>query len=92
MSSSSHRDNKSVFVKMPGTRLQVWRGSKTKTSGGLRKADLKKNKRGKIVSKKVSAKQTSKSNLGVDLRSKTGTKRKLKSKKKPNVVFIHRYK
>merc|ERR1719222_1140068 len=33
----------------------VWRGSKEKTSGGLKKGDLMKNKDGKIVSKKLSA-------------------------------------
>ena len=35
-----------------GTKLQVWNGTKEKTSGGLTKNDLVKNKRGKIVSKK----------------------------------------
>merc|ERR1719488_27326 len=33
---------------------QVFRGSKSKTSGGLTRGDLIKNKRGKIVSKKKS--------------------------------------
>merc|ERR1712226_1668220 len=33
----------------------VFRGSRTKTSGGLKKTDLKKNKSGKIVSAKMSA-------------------------------------
>mmetsp|Transcript_11515 Transcript_11515/g.21618 ORF Transcript_11515/g.21618 Transcript_11515/m.21618 type:complete len:102 (-) Transcript_11515:227-532(-) len=37
----------------------VFRGSKAKTSGGLTKADLKKNKNGKIVSKKASARAKS---------------------------------
>merc|ERR1712176_1578667 len=32
----------------------VWKGSKAKTSGGLKKSDLKKNKNGKIVSIKRS--------------------------------------
>ena len=36
-------------------RLRVWNGSMEKTSGGLRKCDLKKNKRGLIVSKRASA-------------------------------------
>ncbi len=36
-------------------RLQVWRGNLKQTSGGLKKRDLKKNKDGKIVSKKASA-------------------------------------
>ena len=33
-------------------KLKVWKGLKKKTSGGLTKKDLMKNKRGKIVSKK----------------------------------------
>merc|ERR1712187_469837 len=33
----------------------VFRGSKEKTSGGLKKSDLIRNKRGKVVSKKASA-------------------------------------
>ena len=32
--------------------LMVWRGKLEKTNGGLKKRDLMKNKRGKIVSKK----------------------------------------
>ena len=36
-------------------RMEVWRGTRLQTSGGLRKSDLIKNKRGKIVSKKASA-------------------------------------
>ena len=42
---------------MPSSRqrLEVWRGNRLKTSGGLTKADLVKNKRGKIVSKKKSS-------------------------------------
>tara|TARA_Y100000992_G_scaffold254883_1_gene187927 strand:- start:2 stop:367 length:366 start_codon:yes stop_codon:yes gene_type:complete len=35
-----------------GTRLQVWRGMANKTSGGLKKKDLVKNKWGRIVSRK----------------------------------------
>lgn len=37
-----------------GSKLQVWNGIAEKTSGGLTKHDLMKNKRGKIVSKKKS--------------------------------------
>lgn len=37
-----------------GSRAQVWHGVAAKTSGGLRKADLKKTKHGRIVSKKAS--------------------------------------
>ena len=35
-------------------RLEVWNGARKKTSGGLQKKDLIKNKRGRIVSKKKS--------------------------------------
>ena len=44
---------------MPKTsvqRIKVWRGQLERTTGGLTKAMLTKNKRGKIVSKKKSAK------------------------------------
>ena len=75
-------------------RLRVWKGELKKTSGGLTKGDLIKNKRGKVVSKKKSeaAKKNSENNLGSWLRSKgdqflskglvqTGKKIKLDSKK-----------
>ena len=51
-------------------RLEVWRGVRLKTSGGLTKADLIKNKRGKIVSKKKSAQAHSQNNLQQYLRQK----------------------
>ena len=51
-------------------RLEVWRGTRAKTSGGLTKADLTKNKRGKIVSKKKSQQAGSQNNLGSWLRLK----------------------
>ncbi len=54
-------------------RLEVWRGVRAKTSGGLRKEDLTKNKRGKIVSKKKSSQAFEQNNLGGFLRKK-GTK------------------
>lgn len=38
-----------------GSKRQVWNGTATKTSGGLKKDDLMMNKRGKIVSKKKHA-------------------------------------
>merc|ERR1719356_216813 len=38
-----------------GKKSSVFRGTKEKTIGSLKKADLKKNKRGKIVSKKAAA-------------------------------------
>ena len=37
-----------------GSRAQVWHGTAKKTSGGLTKKDLKKNKAGRIVSVKMS--------------------------------------
>ena len=52
-------------------RLRVWRGELKKTSGGLTKAMLMKNKRGKIVSKRKSeAAKKNANNLGGWLRSK----------------------
>jgi len=38
-----------------GSKAQVWNGTAHKTAGGLTKSDLMKNKRGKIVSKKMHA-------------------------------------
>lgn len=43
------------MVKTIGTRAKVWHGTAEKTSGGLTKGDLMKNKRGEIVSKKKHA-------------------------------------
>ena len=53
-------------------RIRVWKGELKRTSGGLYKKDLIKNKRGKIVSKKKSAaaKKNKDNNLGNWLRSK----------------------
>ena len=51
-------------------RLEVWRGVREKTSGGLRKADLTRNKRGKVVSRKKSTQAASQNNLGSWLREK----------------------
>ena len=45
---------KSVIAKGKRAKVSVFKGTKAKTSGGLTKADLKKNKRGKIVSAKAS--------------------------------------
>merc|ERR1712086_45 len=45
---------KSVIAKGKRAKSSVFRGSKAKTSGGLKKSDLKKNKRGKVVSVKAS--------------------------------------
>ncbi len=33
-----------------GSKLQVWRGEAQRTGGGLKKEDLMKNKRGKVIS------------------------------------------
>ena len=41
----------SKYEMLTGTRAQVWHGTALKTSGGLRKSDLFKNKAGRIVSK-----------------------------------------
>ena len=51
-------------------RLEVWRGDRKRTSGGLRKSDLTKNARGKIVSKKKSVQASKQNNLGDKLRKK----------------------
>merc|ERR1712084_25533 len=45
---------KSVVAKGKYAKAMVLRGSKVKTSGGLKKENLKKNKAGKIVSKAMS--------------------------------------
>merc|ERR1712194_882565 len=45
---------KSVIAKGKLAKAMVLRGSKEKNSGGLKKENLKKNKAGKIVSKKAS--------------------------------------
>lgn len=51
-------------------RLEVWHGIRDKTSGGLRKSDLVKNKRGKIVSKRKSGQAHDQNNLKDFLREK----------------------
>merc|ERR1712129_15465 len=45
----------SIIAKGKRAKSSVFRGSKQKTSGGLKKSDLKKNKAGKVVSAKASA-------------------------------------
>merc|ERR1719272_2239349 len=45
---------KSIVAKGRGAKARVFKGSKAKTSGGLTKADIIKNKRGKYVSRKAS--------------------------------------
>ena len=44
----------SRFQKVVGSRAEVFHGKAFKTSGGLLKKDLRKNKHGRIVSKKAS--------------------------------------
>ena len=39
-----------------GSKRQVWNRSRSKTKGGLTRKDLKKNKRGRIVSRRLSRK------------------------------------
>ena len=51
-------------------RLRVWKGELKKTSGGLTKAMLMKNKRGKIVSRRKSDQAGKDNNLGDWLRAK----------------------
>jgi len=51
-------------------RIRVWRGEIKRTKGGLVKADLMKNKSGKIVSRRRSAAAKGNSNLGEWLRAK----------------------
>ena len=46
-----------------GSRAEVMHGTARKTGGGLRKKDLKYNKRGKIVSKKASKTAKNNNNL-----------------------------
>merc|ERR1719253_2193 len=45
---------KSKVAKGKRAKSSVYRGTKAKTSGGLAKGDLKKNKQGKVVSRKAS--------------------------------------
>merc|ERR1719352_65900 len=45
---------KSVIAKGKRAKSSVFRGTKAKTSGGLKKSDLKRNKAGKVVSVKAS--------------------------------------
>ncbi len=67
--------------------MRVWKDELKKTSGGLRKQDLMKNKRGKIVSRKKSeaAKKNKENNLGQWLRSK-GDQFLSKGLKQENIV------
>ena len=51
-------------------RMRVYKGELKKTSGGLTKRDLVKNKRGKVVSRKKSSQAEGANNLGNWLRKK----------------------
>ena len=45
-------------------RVRVWRGELKKTTGGLTKDDLVKNRKGKIVSRRKSRQAADQNNLG----------------------------
>ena len=51
-------------LKRVGSRAQVWHGNAKQTSGGLKKKDLKKNKWGRIVSRKQSERAKKENRLG----------------------------
>merc|ERR1719188_2249977 len=51
---SSMRKMKAKKVSIKGKKWQVFKGTKAKTVGGLKKSDLKKSKSGKVVSAKQS--------------------------------------
>merc|ERR1719169_87204 len=55
MKAAMKKKRVSVIAKGKRGKSSVFRGSKAKTSGGLKKTDLIKNKSGKVVSKKSSA-------------------------------------
>mmetsp|Transcript_51654 Transcript_51654/g.82058 ORF Transcript_51654/g.82058 Transcript_51654/m.82058 type:complete len:115 (+) Transcript_51654:47-391(+) len=54
-SSTKAVSKKSIIARGSRAKAMVLRGSKARTSGGLKAEDLMKNKRGKVVSKKASA-------------------------------------
>ena len=67
------QQNFHLYLKMPkqviGTRLEVYRGKRTRTSGGLTKKDLALSKSGKVVSKrKQQIAKTKRNNLTGHLR------------------------
>ena len=70
-------------MKTIGSRAEVWHGTAKKTSGGLLKKDLKKNKRGRIVSKKMSNRAKKEKRLEkAGYKTKKGVFKKFKAKKK----------
>lgn len=75
--------------KMIGSKVQVFKGSCTHTSGGLTKADLMKNTRGKVVSKKKHlAGLRNAKNLDGYLQSKGRPTRSARPKKYAELEFI----
>ena len=72
--------------------MRVWRGELKKTTGGLTKDDLVKNKKGKIVSRRKSRQAAEQNNLGEWLRDKgdrfedTPAARAAKGLPKPKVL------
>ena len=63
-------------MKTVGDRRQVWLGQAAKTKHGLTRSDMKLNKKGKLVSKKLSQWAKKKSNLGKHLEKKRAKSRK----------------
>ena len=53
-----------AFKKLIGSKCEVYNGTARKTPGGVGRAELMKNQRGKIVSKKQSAAGLRTNNLG----------------------------
>ena len=71
-----------MFKKTIGSRAEVFHGTAKKTSGGLMKKDLKKNKAGKIVSKKMSDRAKKEKRLEkAGYKTKKGVFKLFKSKK-----------
>ena len=68
---------------MFGSRIQVFKGTRKKTTGGLEKKHLTKNSKGKVVSKKAQTAAQRKSNLGTYIQKKQVAKPKPKPKPKP---------
>ena len=77
-------------MKTVGSRAEVWHGTAKKTSGGLLKKDLKKNKRGRIVSKKMSNRAKKEKRLEkAGYKTKKGVFKKFKAKKKGGFVPLY---
>ena len=66
---------------MPGSRKQVWDGTASRTSGGLKKSDLKLVK-GKVVSRKVSRIIAARNKKKKSYMSVQGKKKKTKKTEK----------